>query len=360
MGEALLQGRLDGALIARDWAVAPAIWGRPGSASRACSGGYVSELDSVGRTLAKLKVPQRSRTAQPFKCPRSLLPRCKNVFGDFRCGVDLNTLACSAPWALARPARRSLGRREHRYGLRQDPHHERRHVTRVRTIREGRRSNLYLTYPLDFDPAPAWNSRPSPAARGCSPERTAAKPIIRPTIKEPLRRLSVRPGGGNRILVADEIAERVAVVTAGRHGRDALSSSRGRPADRRSGRDRLRHLLLEAHVGAGLIEPFEIGSTIRTIGTCTGTKSASLRRRALCAGRRRCERTDLRARSGFRVLPGNVLIWRFGRTFSHGAIVSAVAEHHPRQLSRRGAARGILMGGRWRKCRCASYSYWGS
>jgi hypothetical protein len=150
--QAMLLGRLDGALIARDWAVAPA-WGQPYVGVARMFSGYVAELDSVGRTLAKLKV-RSDLERLAVQMPRDLfLPRCKNVFGDFRCGVDLNTVAqlgtvgagatrTTIPWTGASTA----------YGLGKLHITNGDTVTRVRTIRKADATNLYLSYPLDFDP----------------------------------------------------------------------------------------------------------------------------------------------------------------------------------------------------------------
>lgn len=151
--QALLMGRLDGALISRDFAVAAA-WGQPYVGVTRMFSGYVAELDSVGRTLAKVKV-RSDLERLAVQMPRDLfLPRCKNVFGDFRCGVDLNALAVLGtvgagatttviPWASSDP----------KYALGKLHITNSDSVTRVRTIRKADASNLYLTYPLDFTPA---------------------------------------------------------------------------------------------------------------------------------------------------------------------------------------------------------------
>jgi hypothetical protein len=163
--QSLLLGRLDGALISRDWAVA-ADWGMPWIGVTRMFSGYVSDLDSVGRTFAKIKVKSDLERLN-VQTPRDLyLPRCKNVFGDFRCGVDLNTLAVlgvvgvgatrtTIPWASASAAY-ALGKIHITNGD---------SVTRVRTIRKADSSNLYLTYPLDFDPGSGLNFTAFP---GCT------------------------------------------------------------------------------------------------------------------------------------------------------------------------------------------------
>lgn len=82
------------------------------------------------------------------------------------------------------------------------------------------------------------------------------------------------------------------------------------------------HLLLEAYIGAGLVERFETEAypadwmfhrdeerflaKIEEYSKRVGKSDAPIAERG----------------PGFTVLPGNVLIWRHGRTFSHGAIVS--------------------------------------
>lgn len=82
------------------------------------------------------------------------------------------------------------------------------------------------------------------------------------------------------------------------------------------------HLLLEAHVGAGLADRFAVEAyphdwhmhrneerflaTLESYLGRVGDSEESIRDRG----------------DDFRVLPGNVLIWRFGRTFSHGAIAA--------------------------------------
>lgn len=151
--ESLLYGRLDGAFIARDWVVAP-YWGAPWVAVMRMFYGLVSDLDSVGQTLAKIKVKSGLELLD-VQMPRDVFsPLCKNQFGDFRCGVDLNTLAVlgtvgagatqtTIPWTGA-----SLS---YAFGKIHISNGD--SVTRVRTIRAADASNLYLAYPLDFVPA---------------------------------------------------------------------------------------------------------------------------------------------------------------------------------------------------------------
>lgn len=84
-------------------------------------------------------------------------------------------------------------------------------------------------------------------------------------------------------------------------------------------------LLLESFVGAGLVDPVEVG---------TYTHDWHMHRneeRYLAMVEQHCRRVDqsddhlidrLAKNPDFRVAPGDVLVWRIGRTFSHGAIVA--------------------------------------
>jgi uncharacterized phage protein (TIGR02218 family) len=150
--EALLMGRLDGATISRDWAIAAA-WGQPWMAVTRMFAGRVSELDSVGRSVATLKVKSDLERLN-VQMPRdrySLL--CRNILGDARCGVNLPSLAVigtvgasptrtKLPWASA-ASTYAFGKIHITNGD---------SVTRVRTVLKADGANLYLTYPLDFDP----------------------------------------------------------------------------------------------------------------------------------------------------------------------------------------------------------------
>jgi hypothetical protein len=167
--EALLMGRLDGAAIYRDWAVGPRFGSWLGVTRM--FGGLVSELDSVGRSIATLKVKSDLERLN-IQMPRDqYTPKCRNIFGDFRCGIDLNGLGVLGavgvgatrsviPWASS-GATYAYGKIH--IGNADD-------VTRVRTVRDADASNLYLSYPLDFDPSPALEFTAFP---GCS--RLAAR-----------------------------------------------------------------------------------------------------------------------------------------------------------------------------------------
>lgn len=157
-GESFLLGRFDGALVTRDialaprypmWTTEPNVWV---GVTRMFSG-YISDLDRVGRTLAKVKV-RSDLERLTVNMPRDVYqPRCKNVFGDFRCGVNLPALGVlgtvgagatrnTIPWTGA-----GIG---YAFGKLHISNLD--SVTRVRTIRAADSTNLYLTYPLDFDP----------------------------------------------------------------------------------------------------------------------------------------------------------------------------------------------------------------
>lgn len=122
----------------------------------------------------------------------------------------------------------------------------------------------------------------------------------------------------------DEIGERIALV---REARSWIGTRFHHAANcKRSGLDPggidCANLLLEAHFGAGLAERFQpepypadwhmhrneerFLAKLEEYLERIGNGELSIRERG----------------PDFRVLPGNVLIWRYGRTFSHGAIVS--------------------------------------
>lgn len=151
--EALLQGRLDGATISRDWAVAAA-WGHPWLGVTRMFAGAVSDLDSVGRSLAKLKVKSGLEKLNQ-QTPRDVYSlTCRNKLGDARCGVDLPSLSVigtvgagatrtTIPWSSSAST--------YAFGKIHITNSD--SVTRVRTVLKADASHLYLAYPLDFDPA---------------------------------------------------------------------------------------------------------------------------------------------------------------------------------------------------------------
>jgi len=119
------------------------------------------------------------------------------------------------------------------------------------------------------------------------------------------------------------------------------------------------NLLIEAHVGAGLAERFEPGyypcdwHMHRDEERFLATLEANLRRVG-------DDELPIRDREpGFTVRPGNVLIWRYGRTFSHGAIVT----HWPRIIHASFPAGCVLeesvMGGILEERPMRVYSFWG-
>jgi hypothetical protein len=86
--------------------------------------GRRSRAGFVGRTIAKLKVKLGPVAAQPPDAQGSLRLKCRNVFGDARCGIDLNSLAVLGTVGAARRARPFRGRARLRLFVRQDPHHQ--------------------------------------------------------------------------------------------------------------------------------------------------------------------------------------------------------------------------------------------
>lgn len=153
--QALLNGRLDGARIRRDRYVGSTDshgvvkWygGFP------FFKGLVSTLNSVGRQEATINV-KSDLVLLNVNMPRDLFDsNCKNTWGDVNCGVNQADWAVIGtvghlptrsviPWASA-SAEYPLGKL---YINNFDS------ITRIRTISRVAGGNLYLSYPLDFDP----------------------------------------------------------------------------------------------------------------------------------------------------------------------------------------------------------------
>jgi len=164
--QALLQGRLDGASIRRDRYIATN-WGQPWLGGFPMFLGLVSSLNKVGRQTATINVKSDlvllNRQAPAFLWE----PNCKNTWGDQACGViqadwAVNTTIDGGtpsrtviPWTGAGPDY-SLGKIHIENGD---------SVTRVRTIARATSSELYLAYPLDFDPS---SGDPFVAYPGCT------------------------------------------------------------------------------------------------------------------------------------------------------------------------------------------------
>jgi hypothetical protein len=151
--QALLYGRLDGCTITRDLAFAASYNDPWIGVTRMFEGGD-PELDQVGRTSAKLKI-NSGLSRLGIQMPRLLYGiKCRNVFGDAKCGVNLGALGVLGtvgggatrdiiPWASSSTS--------YAFGKLHITNSD--SVTRVRTILKADASNLYLKYPLDFDPA---------------------------------------------------------------------------------------------------------------------------------------------------------------------------------------------------------------
>jgi cell wall-associated NlpC family hydrolase len=120
------------------------------------------------------------------------------------------------------------------------------------------------------------------------------------------------------------------------------------------------HLLLMAYAGAGLVEPFEpepyppdwhkhrdeerFAAKIEEYAKRVGASEQSIAERG----------------PDFRVLPGDILLWKMGRTFSHGAIVSLWPNIIHASLAAGMCLEESCMGGDLEKRPMRVYSYWGS
>lgn len=150
--QALLQGRLDGASIRRDRYIATA-WGQPWLGGMPMFQGVVSTLNKVGRMSATVNVKSDLINLTKQAPPWLWIASCKNRWGDPACGVDQSVWAVPAiagasptrsviPWASA-----STDYNRGKIHISNGDS-----VTRVRTISRATATELYLAYPLDFDP----------------------------------------------------------------------------------------------------------------------------------------------------------------------------------------------------------------
>jgi cell wall-associated NlpC family hydrolase len=157
--------------------------------------------------------------------------------------------------------------------------------------------------------------------------------------------------------MADEMAQRAAVVAAAR-------SWLGTPfkhaaAAKGSGID-CAHLLLESYVEAGLVERFDPDFYPADWHMHRNEE------RFLEAIERYAQRLDdseapiAERGPDFHVLPGNVLIWKHGRTFSHGAIVSLWPMIIHASAPARCCLEESVMGHETEFKACRVYSVWGS
>lgn len=160
-----------------------------------------------------------------------------------------------------------------------------------------------------------------------------------------------------------EFAQRVAVVAAAKgwdgtrwHHRAAVKAKGGRD---RGGID-CAMLLYQSHVEPGLIEPFEIErypsdwaqhndeerflNIVERYATRIDDSDAPLRERG----------------PDFFTLPGNVLIFKWSRTFSHGAIVTLWPNIIHASLPSRRVLEECLTGSPLAEKPMRVYSYWGS
>lgn len=157
--QALLQGRLDGARIRRDRYIAARFGNGPAQNTLWMGGmtmfkGLVSTLDKVGRMTATLNV-KSDLILLNTQMPGSLFEaQCKNTWGDTACGVNQGDWVVNPATVGASPTRTVIPWS----GAAQDYNEGKIHiennddVTRVRTISRVSGGNLYLAYPLDFDP----------------------------------------------------------------------------------------------------------------------------------------------------------------------------------------------------------------
>ena len=150
--QALLKGRLDGALVVRDRYIALS-WDSPWLGGMPMFMGLVSTLNGVGDMSATMNVKSNlillNRQAPAYLWEAS----CKNTWGDSGCGVDQGAWSVLA--AIGASPTRSVIPWS---GATDDYNSGKIHivggdsVTRVRTIARVAGGDLYLAFPLDYDP----------------------------------------------------------------------------------------------------------------------------------------------------------------------------------------------------------------
>lgn len=149
--QALLHGRLDGAIVRRDRFIRQD-WESPWVGGWPMFAGRMSSLDRVGRMAATLNV-KSDLVLLNVQMPRDLwLAGCKNTWGDVNCGV------VQSDWAVLGVASGTPTRSVIPWtGSSSDYTRGKIHitdfdsVTHVRTILKADSSALTLIYPLPFD-----------------------------------------------------------------------------------------------------------------------------------------------------------------------------------------------------------------
>lgn len=151
--QAIMRGMLDGARIRRDQYIR-ADGNSPWIGGWTMFSGLVSGINSVGRSSATIRV-KSDLILLDTQMPRDFYePNCKNTWGDPACGIDqLDFMTIGAieagstrtvlNWAGADPGF-ALGKVHISSGD---------DTVRVRTISNATDTQLFLAYPLDFEPA---------------------------------------------------------------------------------------------------------------------------------------------------------------------------------------------------------------
>lgn len=119
------------------------------------------------------------------------------------------------------------------------------------------------------------------------------------------------------------------------------------------------YLLVEAHVGAGLADRFEVEEYTHDWHLHRNEERYLSKVEAYLKRVDDCE-LPLEKRPALQCLPGDVLVWRHGRTYSHGAIVSewpkVIHASHPDGAVVEVDIRGTIMAEKPMRV----YSFWGN
>lgn len=156
--------------------------------------------------------------------------------------------------------------------------------------------------------------------------------------------------------MGDEIDQRVAVV---REARRWVGTPFHHHANVIGAGIDCAHLLLEAHCGAGLAPRFDAGAYPHDWHMHRDEERFLAKLEEYLHRIDEDERSIGERPAEFRARPGDVLIWRYGRTFSHGAICSLWPMIIHASFPARSCLEESVMGGILEERPMRVYSFWG-
>lgn len=118
------------------------------------------------------------------------------------------------------------------------------------------------------------------------------------------------------------------------------------------------HLLIEAHAGAGLAPRFDPEAYPHDWHLHRDEERFLAKLEEYLGRVDSDERPIAERGEGFRVMPGDVLIWRYGRTYSHGAICSLWPSIVHASFPAEACIEESVMGGLLEEKPVRIYSFW--